>query len=97
MYQIITFLFLIFSVIKCSLPTQVKAAWLLTDDSTIPMPSGWYPKIRSSYPFNTYFLSFINPNQIFSNNEPHDPPSSFTKFSLQTVHSSSVFTAFYTF
>jgi hypothetical protein len=77
---LIFFVFLKFS--SCSLPSPVNGIWLLTEDDTVPMPSGWFPKIRSSYPFNTYWLSFLNPNTIFKNGETQVPPAAYTQFSL---------------
>lgn len=63
-------------------PGRLYGAWVLTEDDTVPMPEGWYPKVRSDYPFNTYWLSFLNPNTIFVNGKALEPSSAFTKFSL---------------
>ena len=72
--------FLVFS--KASWSNPVSGGWVLTEDSTVPMPAVWYPKVRSSYGFNTYWLSFLNPNTIFTNGQAHAPSSAFTQFSL---------------
>ena len=72
-------LFICFS--YSGLPSQISGGWVLTDDITVSMPSGWTPKIRSEYSFNTYWLSFLNPKTIFSNGQANNPPSSFTQFS----------------
>lgn len=63
-------------------PSRLYGAWLLTEDDTVPTPAGWYPKIRSDYPFNTYWLSFLNPNTIFVDGATVAPSAAFTQFSL---------------
>lgn len=84
MKQVLLLLFFIyfFAFSSASLPSPVNGIWLLTADDTVPMPNGWFPKIRSTYPFNTYWLSFLNPNTIFQNGQTQAPPSSYTQFSL---------------
>jgi hypothetical protein len=48
----------------------------------VPTPAGWYPQVSSTYPFNTYWLSFLNPNTIFANGSASIPSAAFTQFSL---------------
>jgi len=47
----------------------------------VPTPAGWYPKVRAGNPFNTYFLSFLNPNTMFTNGQVAKPSFAFTQFS----------------
>lgn len=61
---------------------MISGGWVLTADDTVPMPSGWSPKVRGGYSFNTYWLSFLNPNTIFTNGQANTPPQSFTSFSM---------------
>ena len=62
--------------------SKLYGVWVLTEDNTVPTPAGWYPKVRSTYPFNTYWLSFLNPNTIFVNGAAMNPSSAFTQFSM---------------
>ena len=74
-------LFCLLTISKASWSSPVSGGWVLTEDITVPMPAGWYPKVRSSYNFNTYWLSFLNPNTIFTNGQANAPSESFTQFS----------------
>ena len=75
-------IFCLHSFSQAQLHDPTVGGWVLTDDVTVPMPPDWFPQVRSSSSFNTYWLSFLNPNTIFTNGEANTPPSSFTKFSL---------------
>ena len=64
-----------------SIPAALHGVWVLAEDNTVPMAADWYPKLGSNYPFDTYWLSFLNPNTIFTNGAAVTPSAAFTKFS----------------